>query len=363
MFSPVKMSAYLVLCVMFFGGACTKMSRPVRDVFKSWPKDRSPKVVGKSVCEEILPRLQIEDPGAHPCRDVMWVFMARYAEKIEDRELTAKVIAQFDNMLTPEGRALIPGQRRVDHSLFGIVPLELYSRTQDPRYLAMGKAKADRQWEFPDANGLSVESNLWTDDMYMITMLQVQAFRATGERMYLDRAAGHMVTCLDQLQRPNGLFYHGPDAPFFWGRANGWAAVGLAELLLDLPKKHAHRARVLNAYHRMMSSVLSYQDDDGMWHQLIDFKKSYRESSCTAMFAYAMILGIQNEWLSPDEYGLAARGAWLALADRVDGQGRLKDVCVDTDRGASLDYYLTRPRETGTPHGQMAILWCVEALL
>ncbi len=28
----------------------------------------------------------------------------------------------------------------------------------------------------------------------------------------------------EKLQRPNGLFYHRDDAPFYWGRGNGWAA-------------------------------------------------------------------------------------------------------------------------------------------
>lgn len=41
---------------------------------------------------------------------------------------------------------------------------------------------------------------------------------------------------LDELQRPNGLFYHAPDVPYYWGRGNGWVAAGMAELLQCLPK-------------------------------------------------------------------------------------------------------------------------------
>ncbi|NQV31369.1 MAG: glycoside hydrolase family 88 protein, partial [Phycisphaeraceae bacterium] len=143
----------------------------------------------------------------------------------------------------------------------------------------------------------------------------------------------------------------------------GWVAVGMAELLLELPRTHPRYDRVREAYLKMMASLLSYQDDDGTWHQLIDFKQSYKESSCTAMFTYAMILGVKNEWLPADEYGLAVRNAWLALVDKVDEQGRLEDVCVGTGKRNSLEYYLTRPRKTGTPHGQAAILWCIAALL
>ena len=78
------------------------------------------------------------------------------------------------------------------------------------------------------------QTRLWIDDMFMITMVQAQAFRATGERAYMDRAAKEMVVYLNELQRPNGLFYHAPDVPFFWGRGNGWMAAGTAELLRSL---------------------------------------------------------------------------------------------------------------------------------
>ena len=42
--------------------------------------------------------------------------------------------------------------------------------------------------------------------MFMITAVQVQAFRATGQAKYLDRAAFDMSVYLEKLQRPNGLF-------------------------------------------------------------------------------------------------------------------------------------------------------------
>jgi len=87
-------------------------------------------------------------------------------------------------------------------------------------------------------NGLSDQTRFWIDDMYMITILQVQAFRATGDRVYLDRAALEMVAYIDKLQQPNGLFFHGVNAPHFWGRGNGWIAAGMPELLSELPADH-----------------------------------------------------------------------------------------------------------------------------
>ena len=61
--------------------------------------------------------------------------------------------------------------------------------------------------------------------MYMITILQLQAYRAMGNKVYLDRAALEMVAYLDKLQKPNGLFYHGPRSPSSGaGATAGWRA-------------------------------------------------------------------------------------------------------------------------------------------
>lgn len=329
----------------------------------TWPEGKSPEEIGKKLAENILPRLHITRKCVHYCEDSMWVYMARYAKLTDDKELMDKVIGQFGNMLTEEGKKLISMERHVDHTIFGIVPLELYMQTRDKRYLDMGKMLADRQWEFPDANGLSGETRFWIDDMYMITILQVQAYRATGDKVYLDRAALEMEAYLDKLQRPNGLFYHEPEVPFFWGRGNGWVAGGMTELLSELPKDNPKYKRIMRGYLRMMFSLLKHQGDDGMWHQLIDHPGSFKESSGTAMFTFAIIRGVKHGWLKDKAYVKAARKGWLALTERVDDEGNLSGVCVGTSKLNDLQYYLNRPTRNGDAHGQEAMIWCVVALL
>ena len=46
---------------------------------------------------------------------------------------------------------------------------------------------------------------MWIDDMYMLIIVQLQAYRATGDAKYLDRAALEMSVYLDKLQQPHGL--------------------------------------------------------------------------------------------------------------------------------------------------------------
>ena len=85
----------------------------------------------------------------------------------------------------------------------------------------------------------------------------------------------------------------------------------MSELLLSLPKRHPLRARILEGYNKMMASLLKYQGEDGLWHQLIDHPESWAETSGTGMFTFAMITGVRNGWLPAKEYGPAARKAWL----------------------------------------------------
>jgi rhamnogalacturonyl hydrolase YesR len=331
--------------------------------FTDWPAGTSPAEVGKRVAEHF-----VTSPHADPKHIVYqevctWYGALTFAQLSGDKGLSGKLIQRFDPLTTPAGADLIGKDRHVDFTVFGTVPLEMYLETKDPKYLDLGQSFADRQWENPTADGLTRETRFWIDDMYMITTVQVQAFRATGDSKYLDRAALEMVAYLDRLQQPNGLFFHAPDAPFYWGRGNGWVAAGMTELLRALPADHPRLARILAAYRKMMQALLGFQGKDGMWRQLVDHAESWPETSSTGMFTFALITGVKNGWLDAATYGPAARKGWLALVGYIDQNADVTSVCEGTGKKNDLDYYLARARRTGDFHGQAPVLWCASALL
>jgi len=59
----------------------------------------------------------------------------------------------------------------------------------------------------------------------------------------------------------------------------------------------------MDGYRKMMAGLRCYQAPSGLWRQLIDDDQSWVETSCTGMFTYAMIVGVQHGWLEPREYG------------------------------------------------------------
>jgi unsaturated rhamnogalacturonyl hydrolase len=336
--------------------------------FNKWPRGSSPAEIGKRVAERFVatphPNFgKAESPSfiTYP-ESVAWYGALTFAEASGDKDLTARLIQRFDPLFARES-SLVPAPENVDKTVFGIVPLEIFIETRQQRYRDLGLSLADKQWNDPRPDGLTNQSRFWIDDMYMITCLEIQAYRATDDPEYLERATLEMTAYLNTLQQPNGLFYHALDVPFFWGRGNGWVAAGMAELLRSLPQNHQARARIMQAYRQMMASLLKFQGKDGLWRQLLDHPEAWPETSSTAMFTFAMITGVRNGWLDKKTYGRAARGGWLGLMAYLEPSGDLRNVCVGTAKKNDLQYYLDRPRSTGDLHGQAPVLWCASAFL
>jgi unsaturated rhamnogalacturonyl hydrolase len=336
--------------------------------FSKWPAGTSPKEIGQRVAKRFissphsLSTGEAKQPYINYPESVTWYGALTFAQLSGDKELGSRLIQRFDPLFDTDSK-FIPEPKHVDLTVFGAVPVEIYVETRQQKYLDLGRELADKQWADPAPDGLTGQTRYWIDDMYMITLVQVQAYRATGDPKYLDRAALEMSAYLEKLQQPNGLFYHAPDTPFFWGRGNGWVAAGMAELLRSLPQTHPRRAHILEAYRRMMATLLRYQAKDGMWRQLLDHPEAWPETSSTGMFTFAMIIGVKNGWLDKKTYAPAARKGWLALITYLEPNGDIRNVCEGTGKKNDLNYYLTRARNTGDLHGQAPILWSASALL
>lgn len=340
----------------------------------NFPKGSTPEEVGKLLAYRFVDRkhaLHAKKWISYP-ETFNWTGALKFAARTNDQQLIKLLQNKFEPLFTTEEK-LLPPKNHVDLNMFGSLPLELYQVTKEKRYLDLGLPYADTQWQVTDnadstqknwaSRGYSWQTRLWIDDMYMITIIQTQAYKVTNDRKYIDRAAREMVLYLDELQRPNGLFYHAPDVPFFWGRGNGWMAAGMAELLRYLPEDSEYRSRVLKGYQTMMKSLKKYQSKSGMWNQLIDDPNCWAETSGTAMFTYALITGVKKGWLNEKKYAPIARKAWLAMIPYINQNGDVTEVCVGTNKKNDKQYYYDRPRNTGDFHGQAPYLWCTLALL
>jgi hypothetical protein len=183
----------------------------------------------------------------------------------------------------------------------------------------------------------------WSDSLFMDVPVLAMAGTLTGERRYFDMAARHVAFMQQIVLRPDGLYRHQASADAAWGRGNAFPALGLALTLSEFPKEHPEYLRLLSSYRSHMAALARYQDENGMWRNVIDRPGAYPEYSATAMIAAAMLRGIRNGWIDRETYEPLVQKAWKAILARTGAEGRLVDVCESTGtRGLTDGDYLRR---------------------
>ena len=241
---------------------------------------------------------------------------------------------------------------------------ELSALTDDPRYTAMliDAANRYRTGGSPDGPGQPPppsDDNFRTEDMFFASAVLGRAFAASGKSEYMDLAARFLADT--DTQKSDGLFMHCQGADWNWGRSNGFAAMGFAELLSYMPEGHDLRPELLEAHIKHLEALIPLQQPDGTWLQMLDYPGSYHEMSVTCMVGYALARGIRSGWLG-DKFREPLERAWSATSERIDDEGGLVDVCTGTGVQTSTKEYLDRPAEFGFDHrgGSMALWFAVE---
>jgi len=348
--------------------------------FATWPSDQGPLEIGKAAATAFLPHT-LEGYGGDGYAWAFTYFGAlQFTKLTSDTTTNAKLITDFDQFLSgakpvPANPSPKPGDNNVDTRAFGMLPLEVYLENGNAKAKEMGLSYANMQWTVTTDEGYTADVRWWADDMFMITGLQVFAHRATAsdpepKPAYLTRMAKVMIAYLALLQnKTDGLVSHTNKSEPYWGRANGWIASGMAELLIELPAG-ADRDAIMAGYKLQMDGLLKVQLSDGTWNQVLNYQTVTKpELSCTAMFTFALATGIKNGWLTDPKYAAAARKAWLAVAAHTK-DGLLGQVCPGTGDArnvtglaAQQKFYMDIAFQDGDRHGQAPLLWAARALL
>ena len=247
------------------------------------------------------------------------------------------------------------------HILFA----DLARRTGDPRYAALARKVADLGF---DASGQMLDAmpyhDGFSDSVFMGTAILAQVGALTGEQRYFAMADRHLRFMEGLDLRPDGLYRHRPEADVAWGRGNGFAALGLALMLSELPAGSPGHAHALKSYQMLMQTLLPWQTADGLWRNVVNHPDAYREFSGTAMIGFALQRGLARGWISGPQYEAAVSRAWHAVNIRSSASGLLVDVCESTARFTTLEQYLQRTAILGEDSrgGAMAMLFATELM-
>lgn len=164
----------------------------------------------------------------------------------------------------------------------------------------------------------------WADALYMVMPVMTRMYLLTGEQKYLDKMYANWQYARSLMyDHKTGLFFRDGKYVYpkhqtargkkdFWARGNGWVFAALAKVLSDLPQQDVHRKAYLRCFRKMAKAVRDSQQPEGYWtRSMLDPEQAPgRETSGTALFAYGLLWGINNGYLSPQGYGKTAQRAW-----------------------------------------------------
>jgi unsaturated rhamnogalacturonyl hydrolase len=254
--------------------------------------------------------------------------------------------------------------------------------TSDPRYLEKANKIYADYLATPRTKkgGVSHRSDtieMWDDTIYMISMFLLEMYRYTGDEKYIrdliEQLKVHREKLLDKKW---GLWVHGYDEDNtdyndlcsqvgwakmtpqrksieFWGRGNGWVVMATADALRTVPPKSAYFKVFAKELREITRNLPELQDkNSGLWFQLPIYPNdpgNFIESSCTAMFAYGMAIGVDLKVLDQKTFLPVVEKAHAGLqkyATRQQGKYLIPTrVCEGTCIGEKPYYYGRKTKE------------------
>ena len=214
----------------------------------------------------------------------------------------------------------------------------------------------------------------------------VEQVKATYDRTYdpntgLNRHAWDESREMFWSDNVTGLSQH------CWGRAQGWYTMALVEILDALPEDYARRGEVIDLLTRTFDNVIKWQDPvTGVWYQVMDSpgrEGNYLESTCSSMFAYALLKAARKGWVKDPKYLDAGMKAYKGivknfLREEPDGTLSLTNCCSvaglgpgisdavlkaapnvkeNKRRDGSYAYYLSEPIRDNDGKGVGPFIW------
>ncbi len=253
-----------------------------------------------------------------------------------------------------------------------------YVRERVAFYLREASRVPSGAFGHPIVGGNPVFSRqVWADSLFTLVMLIAQVAATKENRQLFGQMVGQLELHFEHLRDPaSGLLYHGWQAAdqsktgsnlngAIWGRGNGWAAMGIADMLelAAIPGFEEYRDRIAQVGQPFFRALLDYQIADGGWRTLLDKEWSYPETSATAGIGYGLLKAARLGMLGPD-YSTAGQKALAALRPEISPSGEVQNVSGSTPFLDTLEAYNNVPHDSINTWGQgIALLALTEKII
>lgn len=184
---------------------------------------------------------------------------------------------------------------------------------------------------------------------------------------YVEEAKRQFILHIKYLtDNRTGLWYHGWTflerhnfAEALWGRGNSWVTIAIPEFLslLQLPANDHMRVFLCSALEQQVLALKKHQNENGLWHTLIDDPSSYLEVSASAGFAFGILKSVRMGYISK-EFKDIGQKALEAVINNVNEKGVVQNVSFGTPMGPTKDFYKAI-KLTAMPYGQAMTLLCI----
>lgn len=205
--------------------------------------------------------------------------------------------------------------------------------------------------------------DMWADDIYMSCPFLIRLAQLKGERRFFKEAANQIFGFKKRLWiEDKKIFSHiffldtNKQSGVPWGRGNGWVLMSLSDICEKMPCDMEEKEELVSFFREFAEGIAHLQDDDGLWHQVLTRQDSYKETSCTGMFAIAFIRGVKNGWLEDIYLERAKRAINGLMKTKIDRTGNVFDVCMGSGNSRHAEYYMGLGVIDNDDHGTGIIL-------
>jgi unsaturated rhamnogalacturonyl hydrolase len=248
---------------------------------------------------------------------MLWSLYQMHLHSGEKRYLKF-VIDNLSQFVEPTGS--IKTYKRTDFNLDLIAPgralLIAFKETREQRYRFASDTLRQQLREHPRTkeggfwHKRIYPFQMWLDGLYMAQPFYAMYAQQFDEPQAFDDIANQFIWIARHTRdTKTGLYYHGWDeskqmpwanaktgcSPSFWGRAMGWYAMGLVDVLEYFPRDHPKRKELLRILRDVASGLLKWRDNGtALWNLILDHRTgngNYLESSSACMFTYAFAKG------------------------------------------------------------------------
>ena len=215
---------------------------------------------------------------------------------------------------------------------------------------------------------------VWLDGLYMGMPFYMEYETRYNNKKNYEDIFQQFRFVIENMRNPlNGLYFHAIDtskqmfwcdkvtglSQLSWLRAIGWFSMALLDTIDkcdQTDERYADDIKLMkDAYVDLMDSMLKYQDESGMWYQIVNFggmDKNYLETSGSSIMAYSLLKGVRLGYL-PESYRQYAEKAINGICDKylttTDGEMHLGGICLvgglggKDRRHGTYDYYMSEP--------------------